>query len=293
MKRKGIILAGGTGSRLFPLTISVNKQLLPIYDKPLIYYPLSTLMLAGVKDILLICSPNDKKKYQNLLHDGSNLGIKISYKIQDKPYGLAHSFILAEEFLNNSPCILILGDNIFYGNNLIHLLNQANKNRGCTLFGCKVQNPNQFGIVSFYASGKPKKIIEKPKKFVSNTAIVGLYFYDQNVVKFAKTLKPSKRGELEITDLNKIYLKKKMVKIQKLGRGFAWFDTGNNNDMLLASNFISTVQNKQNTLIGSPEEISITKKLINKEKIMNIFNKFKTNQVYLNHLKEAYESSKD
>lgn len=293
MKRKGIILAGGTGSRLFPSTIPVNKQLLPIYDKPLIYYPLSTLMLAGIKEIMIICNPNDKENYQKLFGDGGKFGIKIIYKIQHKPYGLAHSFILAEEFLNQSPCVLILGDNIFYGNNLVNHLNKANKNSGCTLFGFKVPNPNEFGVVSFYKNGKPKKIIEKPKKFISDIVLSGLYFYDKDAAKFAKTLKPSKRGELEITDLNKIYLKNNKIKIQIMGRGFAWFDTGNSNDMLLASNFISTIQNKQKILIGSPEEIAINKGWIKGDKIKNILKKFKKNKLYYEHLNQTVKNLKN
>lgn len=282
---KGIILAGGTGTRLFPVTISTSKQLLAIYDKPLIYYPLSVLMLANIKDILIICTPKDKLNFKKLLSDGSQLGIKISYAEQDKPRGLADAFIVGEKFIGKSRVCLILGDNIFYGNDFVTNLKRAkNKKNGATIFCYAVSNPEDFGILKLNKNSKPLSIYEKPKKPKSNLAVTGLYFFDNNVTKIAKKVKPSKRGELEITDIIKEYLKKDKLDVEILGRGFAWLDTGTHEAMLSASKFVQIIEQRQGFKIACIEEIAYRKKWINKKKLLQTIKKFKNSEYgkYLN-----------
>ncbi|WP_026391634.1 glucose-1-phosphate thymidylyltransferase RfbA [Haploplasma modicum] len=268
---KGIILAGGSGTRLYPLTMITSKQLLPIYDKPMIYYPLSILMLAGIKEILIISTPQDLPNFEKLLGDGSDLGIELNYKVQPSPDGLAQAFLIGEEFLNGSPCTMILGDNIFYGNGLGSILREAvlnQKNGKSTVFGYYVEDPERFGVVEFDDSNKVISVEEKPKNPKSNYAITGLYVYDNKVVEYAKQVKPSKRGELEITDLNRIYLEKGNLDVKLLGRGFAWLDTGTMDSLNEASNFVKTVQHRQGLVISAPEEISYIKGWINKDKLL-------------------------
>ena len=271
-KRKGIILSGGLGTRLFPSTLVTSKQLIPIYDKPMIYYPLSILMLAEIRDILLIVTPRDLVQFKNLLGDGKKWGIKISYIVQKKPKGLADALIISKKFLNGSPSVLILGDNIFYGSDLEKILidHSIQDNSGATIFAYHVNNPKDYGIVSFDNKNNVKDIIEKPKKPKSNYAVTGLYFYDENASEYASKLKPSKRGELEITDLNKIYLKKKSLKVVRLGRGNAWLDTGMHENIMEAGNFIYNIEKRQGLKICCPEEIAYRKKWISKEKLLRI-----------------------
>jgi glucose-1-phosphate thymidylyltransferase len=253
---KGIILAGGSGTRLYPSTNVISKQLLSVYDKPMVYYPLSVLMLADIQDILIISTPQDIGRFEQLLGDGSNFGIKLSYQIQDSPKGLAHAFILAEEFLNGSPACLILGDNIFYGNGLTEILNQAQTGDGATIFAYQVSDPERYGVAEFDHNNKVLSIEEKPSQPKSNYAVTGIYFYDNKVVEYSKQLKPSKRGELEITDLNNFYLKHKQLNVINLKRGFAWLDTGTHDSMLEAANFIQTVEHRQGIKIACLEEIA-------------------------------------
>ncbi len=266
---KGIILAGGSGTRLYPLTMITSKQLLPIYDKPMIYYPLSTLMLAGIKDILIISTPTDLPNFKKLLGDGDMFGINLSYAEQPSPDGLAQAFILGEEFIGDDDCAMILGDNIFYGNGFSKILTEAVNNKGrATVFGYYVDDPHRFGIVDFDENGRVLSVEEKPAQPKSNYAITGLYFYDNKVVKYAKNLKPSPRGELEITDLNKVYLENNKLDVKLLGRGYAWLDTGTMDSLLEAGDFVHTLEKRQGIKISAPEEIAYKKGWISKEKLL-------------------------
>lgn len=265
---KGIILAGGKGTRLYPSTITVSKQLLPIYDKPMIYYPISTLMLAGIKEILIISTPNDIDNYKKLLGEGSKLGMKFSYKIQEHPRGLAEAFILGEEFIGDDDVCLILGDNIFYGTGFKEIFSKIEKRKGyATIFGYQVNNPKEFGVVEFDKEGAVLSIEEKPEKPKSRYAVPGLYFYDNSVIEIAKNVKPSLRGELEITSVNNEYLKRNKLKVETLGRGVAWLDTGNPSNMLKAGLFVETVQSRQGFYIACLEEIAWRQGFINREQL--------------------------
>lgn len=266
---KGIILAGGSGSRLYPLTLVTSKQLLPVYDKPMIYYPLSTLMLAGIKDILIISTPQDLPNFERLLGDGSNFGIHLSYEKQPSPDGLAQAFIIAEKFIDGESCAMVLGDNIFYGSGLTHHMRKAaKKSKGATVFGYYVEDPQRFGIVEFNEDGKAISLEEKPASPKSNYAVTGLYFYDHKVCEYAKKLKPSARGELEITDLNRVYLESGNLDVVTLGRGFAWLDTGTINSLTEASEFIKVLETRQGVKISAVEEIAYHNGWITKEKLL-------------------------
>lgn len=268
---KGIILAGGSGTRLFPSTKGVSKQLLPVYDKPTIYYPLSTLMLGGIRDILIISTPRDIPLIQDLLGDGSNFGINLSYAIQEKPEGIAQAFLIGEEFINNEPTCLILGDNLFYGNNLATQMTEAASiTKGATVFAYHVHDPERYGVVDFDKDGKALSLEEKPTEPKSNWAVTGLYFYDGTVVQKAKSLKPSKRGELEITDLNKLYLEEKTLHVEKFGRGVAWLDTGTPDSLISSSLFVQTIEQRQGLKIACLEEIAIYKNFYDKERLKEI-----------------------
>ena len=267
---KGILLAGGNGTRLKPATLAISKQLIPVYDKPMVYYPLATLMLADIKDILIISTRLDIDRFKFLLGDGSQWGIKISYAIQESPKGIAEAFILGEEFIKTSKVALILGDNIFYGNELSRDLLKAKSFLGATIFTSQVRDPKRYGIVEFDNNNNPVNLIEKPKKPKSNYAITGLYFYDNQVIEIAKNLKPSARGELEITDINNIYLRNRSLNIQKFGRGHAWLDTGTHESLLEASQFVATIENRQGLKICCPEEIAFRKDFINKKQLKKL-----------------------
>lgn len=259
-KRKGIILAGGSGTRLYPTTLATSKQLVPIYDKPMIYYPLSVLMLADIQDILIISTPTDLPSFQKLLGDGSNYGIKLSYEVQESPDGLAQAFLIGEEFINGSPVTLILGDNLFYGHDFEKTLHDASsQENGATIFGYHVSDPTSYGVVEFDPQGNAISLEEKPANPKSNFAVPGIYFYDQNVVSYAKKLKPSARGELEITDLNRLYLEDKRLKVEVFGRGIAWLDTGTHDSLIEASQYVQVVENRQGLKIACLEEIAFRK----------------------------------
>jgi glucose-1-phosphate thymidylyltransferase len=285
MKRKGIILAGGSGTRLYPVTKIISKQLLPVYDKPMIYYPLTTLMQCGINDILIITTPDDETNFKRLLNDGSQWGIKLSYIIQPKPEGIAQAFILAENYIENDLVTLILGDNIFYGDNFEVLMHKAFlRKKGATIFAYHVKDPQRYGVIEFSKKDIPISIVEKPKKIKSFFAVTGLYFYDNEVIKHAKNIKPSKRNELEITDLNKIYLEKGNLFVEKLSMGYAWLDTGTHDSLLEASQFISTIENRQGLKIACPEEVAYKKGWITLNNLNDQSKKY--NGSYYDYLKK-------
>ncbi len=289
---KGIILAGGSGTRLYPLTMVTSKQLLPVYDKPMIYYPLSVLMNAGIRDILIISTPQDLPRFQELLRDGGQFGVRLSYKEQPSPDGLAQAFIIGEEFIGDDSVAMVLGDNIFAGHGLKKRLKAAIENaesgRGATVFGYYVDDPERFGIVEFDKNGKAVSIEEKPAKPKSNYCVTGLYFYDNRVVKYAKNLKPSARGELEITDLNRIYLEENQLNVELLGQGFTWLDTGTHESLVEATNFVKTIEQHQHRKIACLEEIAYLNGWISKEDVLKVYELLKKNQ-YGQYLKDVLD----
>lgn len=289
---KGIVLAGGSGTRLYPLTLVTSKQLLPVYDKPMIYYPLSTLMLAGIRDILIISTPSDLPNFERLLGDGSAMGLRLSYKVQPSPNGLAEAFVLGAEFIGDDSCAMILGDNIFYGNGMTPLLKSAvenaEKNHRASVFGYYVEDPERFGVVEFDASGKVVSIEEKPQTPKSNYAVTGLYFYDNRVVEFAKSMKPSRRGELEITDLNRLFLEADSLDVKLLGRGFAWLDTGTMDSLMEAGDFVRMVEKRQGIKISAVEEIAYINGWIDRETLFASAQKY-GKSTYGAHLRKVAE----
>lgn len=286
---KGIILAGGSGTRLYPLTMVTSKQLLPVYDKPMIYYPLSTLMLAGIRDILIISTPTDLPNFERLLGDGSRYGINLSYEVQPSPDGLAQAFLIGEKFIDGDSCTMVLGDNIFYGSGLKkHLREAAAREKGATVFGYYVDDPERFGIVEFDENGKAISLEEKPKNPKSNYCVTGLYFYDNRVVEMAKKVKPSARGELEITDLNKLYLEDDTLNVVTLGRGYAWLDTGTMDALSEATEFVKVIENRQGIQISAVEEIAYKNGWISREKLIESAEKYGKSP-YGEHLKKVAE----
>jgi len=272
---KGIILAGGSGTRLYPATLAINKQLLPVYDKPMVYYPLSVLMLAGIRDILLISTPEHLAFYRNLLGDGSDWGVRLDYVVQDKPVGLAHAFVLGRKFVGDDRVALILGDNVFYGHGLsAELADAAARGEGATVFAYHVSEPSQYGVVKFDEADRPIDIVEKPKQFLSNWAVTGLYFYDNAVLDIAAGLRPSARGELEITDVNRRYLELNKLHVVRLGRGYAWLDTGTHAALLEAAEFVRTIQDRQGLLVGCPEEVAYLQGFISAESLHRLAAKY-------------------
>ena len=289
---KAIILAGGAGTRLYPLTMVTSKQLLPVYDKPMIYYPLSTLMLAGIKDILIISTPEDTPRFEHLLGDGSHFGIRLRYAVQPSPDGLAQAFIIGKEFIGDEPCAMVLGDNIFYGNGFSKILKaaveDAEVNGRATVFGYYVPDPERFGVVAFDENGKATSIEEKPKNPKSNYAVTGLYFYPSGVSEMAKQVKPSARGELEITTLNQMYLEKDILDCDIMGRGFSWLDTGTMDSLMQAAGLIQSIQNMQGIIVASPEEIAYRYKMIDKEQLLSVADKYGKSP-YGHHLRMVAE----
>ncbi|RMD86605.1 MAG: glucose-1-phosphate thymidylyltransferase [Candidatus Dadabacteria bacterium] len=287
---KGIILAGGSGTRLYPTTKGVSKQLIPIYNKPMIYYPLTSLMLAGIRDILLISTPHDSESFQRLLGDGSWIGLNISYAVQESPDGIAQAFLIGKSFLNGSRAALALGDNIFFGHGLPEIFKKAaEREHGATVFGYQVKDPERYGVIAFDDNGNPTSIIEKPKNPPSSYAVTGIYFYDNRVVDFAETLKPSARGELEITDLNVLYLNDGSLYAEKMGRGFAWFDTGTFDSLMHASIYVQAIEERQGMMVACPEEIAYRQGFIGKEQLAELAHGLSKNS-YGHYLMELLES---